>query len=129
VGAFVLVRVRDPELAEEITSRVFEKVVQRHEQCRVSLLGWMWSIVRSEISRHFRQKGRTVSLGGDVLGGDGILGSEGAPSENLERAESRTTILQAIENLPESDRDGAEPWSDELRSGDFRDDTTRRSRR
>ncbi|MCI0459399.1 MAG: sigma-70 family RNA polymerase sigma factor [Gemmataceae bacterium] len=56
VGNYVLARVGDPELAEEITSRVFLIVVRRYHQRRGSILAWLWAIVRSELARHFRER-------------------------------------------------------------------------
>jgi len=58
VGSFFLARVGDPELAEELTSRVFVQVVQRLEQCRGNACGWIWAIANSILSRHYRDKGR-----------------------------------------------------------------------
>ncbi len=46
-------RVRDPEGARDLTSRVLEKALRRCEQCRVSLPGWMRGSARSEVSRAF----------------------------------------------------------------------------
>jgi len=60
VGSYVLARTGDPELAEEITSRVFVKVVQRYDQCTHSPAGWLWSIVRTEILHQFRDRKATV---------------------------------------------------------------------
>lgn len=56
VGNYVLARLGDAELAEEITSRVFVKVVQRYEQCTHSPAGWLWSIVRTEILHYLRER-------------------------------------------------------------------------
>jgi len=56
VGSYVLTRTGDRHLAESITARVFLIVVRRFEQCRGNAVAWLWSIVRSELARHFRDR-------------------------------------------------------------------------
>jgi RNA polymerase sigma-70 factor (ECF subfamily) len=56
VGSYVLSRTKDRELAESITARVFLTVVRRFDQCQGNLVAWLWSIVRSELARHFRDR-------------------------------------------------------------------------
>src|ERR1700677_1732952 len=72
VGSFVLTQVGDPELAEEITARVFLTVVSRFCQLRESVLGWLWAIVRTELARHFRGRRHHVSAHGDLLAHAGL---------------------------------------------------------
>jgi len=62
VGSYVLARVGNADAAETITSNVFLIVVRRIEQCRTSPAAWLWSIVRSEIARHFRQHRATAPI-------------------------------------------------------------------
>jgi RNA polymerase sigma-70 factor (ECF subfamily) len=62
VGSYILARVGNADVAETITSNVFMIVVRRIEQCRTSPSAWLWSIVRSELARHFRQQRPTVEL-------------------------------------------------------------------
>lgn len=62
MGSYVLARVGDGDVAETITSNVFLIVVRRIEQCRSSPAAWLWSIVRSELARHFRRRRPTSIL-------------------------------------------------------------------
>ncbi|HET6247684.1 MAG TPA: sigma-70 family RNA polymerase sigma factor [Tepidisphaeraceae bacterium] len=62
VGSYIMARVGNADVAETITSNVFMIVVRRIEQCRSSPAAWLWSIVRSELARHFRQHRPTVEL-------------------------------------------------------------------
>jgi RNA polymerase sigma-70 factor (ECF subfamily) len=55
VGSFIMARVGNADLAETITSNVFFIVVRQIEQCRSAPGAWLWSIVRSELARHFRR--------------------------------------------------------------------------
>ena len=59
LGSYFLARLGDPELSEELTSRVFILAVQRFEQCRGNPGGWLWAIAQSVLSRHFRELRRT----------------------------------------------------------------------
>ena len=56
VGSYILARVGDPHVAESITAGVFLLVVRRFDQCRGSPVPWLWSIVRTEIARYFRDR-------------------------------------------------------------------------
>ena len=56
VGSYLLARVGDPNVAESITASVFLLVVRRFDQCRGSPVAWLWSIVRTELARYFRDK-------------------------------------------------------------------------
>jgi RNA polymerase sigma-70 factor (ECF subfamily) len=62
VGSYVMARVGNADVAETITSNVFMIVVRRIEQCKTSPTAWLWTIVRSELARHFRQHRPTVEL-------------------------------------------------------------------
>lgn len=62
VGSYVLARVGDAAAAETITSDVFLIVVRQIEQCKTSPVAWLWSIVRTEIARYYRQRRPTAAL-------------------------------------------------------------------
>ncbi len=65
VGNYVLARVGDPELAEEITSRVFLIVVRRYHQRRGSVLAWLISATNSSTLR--RASSSVYWTGGDFM--------------------------------------------------------------
>ncbi len=94
VGSYVLARVGDPDLAESITSSVFLIVVRQIEQCRTSPVAWLWSIVRSELARHFRGQRPTESL-------EGLSPVDPAPdaSEVAARHEMQTRMRDALAQL------------------------------
>jgi RNA polymerase sigma-70 factor, ECF subfamily len=94
VGRFVLARTGDPELAEELTARVFLKVVDRFWQCRRSPAGWLWAVVRSELVRHFRDRRPAA----DLAGADPPDDRDG-PAGRLERRESQEQMARALERL------------------------------
>ena len=77
VGSYVLTRVGDPELAEEITARVFLTVVRRFDQVRGREAAWLWAIVRSELARADKDfalsdaiRDELATKGVDVMDGD-----------------------------------------------------------
>lgn len=99
VGGYVLARVRDAELAEAITSGVFLIVVERIGQCRSSEAGWLWSIVRSEIARHFRDRRDHDPL--DEAVADGAM----SPPERIARDEMQAHLAEAMRNLSEEQQE------------------------
>jgi RNA polymerase sigma-70 factor (ECF subfamily) len=95
VGGYVLARVGGAELAEAITSRVFLIVVRNIEQCRTSEASWLWSIVRSELARHFRDRKDHAVL-------DESVPDPGVePSEEASRREMQARTRQALARLTE----------------------------
>jgi len=93
VGSYVLARLGDAELAEEITSRVFLTVVRQFDKCRGSAVGWLWAIVRSELARHFRRRRRLVPLGDDPVD------LADSPPQELARREMQQQIRAAMAEL------------------------------
>jgi RNA polymerase sigma-70 factor (ECF subfamily) len=98
VGSYALARVGDPELAEEITARVFLQVVRNFEQLRGPAAPWLWTIVRTELAKHFRSPRIHRPL--DELPPDG----EGDPVAELERRETAGRLQKALADLSEVDQ-------------------------
>jgi RNA polymerase sigma-70 factor, ECF subfamily len=96
VGGYLFARVADADLAEAITSRVFLIVVRNIEQCKGSAVAWLWSIVRSELARHYRDRKRHAPLDESVPG-DGA----DEPPEQASKREMRERTRRALERLPE----------------------------
>lgn len=93
VGSYVLARVGDPEVAETITGSVFLTVVRRIEQCRSSPVAWLWSIVRSELARYFRDRREFQPLEGE------LPDRTGDPHGHLERREEAERVRNALARL------------------------------
>jgi RNA polymerase sigma-70 factor (ECF subfamily) len=95
VGGFVLTRLGDPELAEEITARVFLKVVRGYSQLRGSVAPWLWTIVRNELARHFRDRKFSEPLTDELSDGSAD------PVEVLERRQALEKLGLALQQLPD----------------------------
>lgn len=98
VAAFLRACLRDAELAEEITARVFVTVVRKYPQCRTSPGGWLWRIVRNELASHFRRR----RPAGPILG-DPPDGGE-APHDRAMRREAHEEMFAALGRLPLDDQ-------------------------
>lgn len=101
VGSYVLAHVGDPHAAESITAGVFLLVVRRFEQCRGSPVAWLWSIVRTELARYFRDK-REVGSAKPLSAEPRDSSTE--PSHLAERAESDARVREALSRLGEEQR-------------------------
>ena len=95
VGGFVLARVGDPELAEELTARVFLQVVRKFHQLRGPPAAWLWAVVRSELARHFRDARPAEPLP-ERLPDPGEL-----PPGEAQRREAQVALQAALAKLPE----------------------------
>lgn len=98
VGSYVLTRVGDPELAEEITARVFLKVVRCLEQLRGQEAGWLFAIVRNELARHFRARDRHTPIAPDTPAPDML------PPEYAAQSEMRCRMQAALGQLSPRDQ-------------------------
>jgi RNA polymerase sigma factor (sigma-70 family) len=99
VGGYVLARVGDAELAEEVTARVFLQVVRHYDQRRGPAGPWLWGIVRNELARHFRQARPARPLD------ESLADTKLLPGEELERREFADLLRAALDRLDEADRD------------------------
>jgi len=93
VGSYVLARVGDVDLAEDITARVFLTVVRKIEQCRGSTVAWLWAIVRNEIGLHFRRRRSSLPLG------DGPVDPAESPLEIAQKQEMQCRLTDALRRL------------------------------
>jgi RNA polymerase sigma-70 factor, ECF subfamily len=98
IGNFVLARLGDPELAEEITARVFLQVVRHIDQLRGPPAPWLWSIVRNELAKHFRGLCYHRPLDEALI--------DGRPSlvQDLESRETAGKLQDVLAALPEDDQ-------------------------
>jgi RNA polymerase sigma-70 factor (ECF subfamily) len=97
VGRYLLLRVGNSELAEEITARVFLSVVRNFHQVRGPVAGWLWSVVRTELARHYRQP-PLQAFPAELADGDP------PPFEQLERAEAAEWLRVCVAKLPEDEQ-------------------------
>jgi RNA polymerase sigma-70 factor (ECF subfamily) len=99
VGSYALARLGDPELAEEISSRVFLQVVRCFHQRRGPTAAWLWAIVRNELARHFRSPLKRKPLDDSIVDGNPL------PPEEIERREKAENLREALDALDEVDRE------------------------
>jgi len=90
VGGYVLARVGDADLAEEITARVFLTVVRKIQQCRGSTVAWLWAIVRNEIRLHFRRHRPIAPLDDD------LVDTAESPAELAQKQEMQSRLTKAL---------------------------------
>ncbi|HSU66255.1 MAG TPA: sigma-70 family RNA polymerase sigma factor [Tepidisphaeraceae bacterium] len=95
VGSYVYARVGDAHVAEQITSGVFLHVVRKIDTCRDSPQAWLWSIVRNELARYFRDHKSTEALP-ETLQDRGP-----SPHDVAEREETRGRMRDALAQLNE----------------------------
>lgn len=103
VGSYVLTRTGDRHLAESITGRVFLIVVRRFEQCTGNPVAWLWSIVRSELARQFRDRKRHEPIAGHSAAACGHEPADTLtdPADRVEQADQAVQIRWALDQLDE----------------------------
>ncbi len=117
VFSFIVFRVRDRALAEDLTQDVFVQMMRALEgfDWQGSLAPWLMRIARNTVIDHWRRQGRrperavslTESVGDDDEGGrlDRLVDEQG--EEDVSRAESvldRARLMEASESLTDLQR-------------------------
>lgn len=99
VGSYLLARVGDPELAEELTARVFLTVVRSFEQLRGHPAGWLWAIARSQLARYYRDEDRHLPPDPNLPAPDAL------PPETVIRRETHGRLQAALHRLSEEQQE------------------------
>lgn len=99
-------RVSDVGLAQDLTSEVFVRMVDKMDTFRVygrPLLAWLYTIARNLVADSHRESGRVIPLPLDSessLSSDG----EGDPIRSVERRIQAECLAAALEHLTEEQR-------------------------
>jgi RNA polymerase sigma-70 factor (ECF subfamily) len=102
VYGYVMRRVMNRELAEDLTSQVFEKALKSIRGLRqgASFKGWIFKIAGNTIIDYYRSRGRqqTYSLeeAGDM--------SNGKSGKAVEQVDNRVAVMSLMDKLPEGHR-------------------------
>lgn len=107
VYGFLLSRVRDPHLAEDLTADTFAKVVVALPNLRLcgdDLGGWMTTVAKSVTADHFRQVSARPVLALTPRAGMSLVDEVNAEAAPEETAVWRDEVLAAIRTLPERQR-------------------------
>ncbi len=98
----ILSQAMTAEDAEEVVSDVFLAAWNQADQIRdTSVKAWLGAVARYKAKTRLRQMGKTLPLEEDVL--DDRAAS--TPDEEMERAEERALVYQAVNSLKEPDRE------------------------
>jgi RNA polymerase sigma-70 factor, ECF subfamily len=98
VGRYVRLRVGDAELAEEVSARIFLTATRHIEHQQGSAVAWLWSIVRSELARHYRAR-PTQRFPTD------LPSPEALPPEQAERNETAELLHACVGRLPDDEQE------------------------
>jgi RNA polymerase sigma-70 factor, ECF subfamily len=98
VGSYCQARLGNAELAEEITSRVFVAVVRHFGDVRGSAAGWLWSIVRSELTNHYRSR----PLNSSSI--EALQCGAKSPAEHAENEELQRQLHFALQQISEAEQ-------------------------
>lgn len=91
-----------PEDGEEVVSDVFLAVWDQSSDLKAGhVKGWLGAVARNKAKNKLRQIGQTLPLEDNILD---IPGSDN-PSEDMERAEERRMVRQAVDSLAAEERE------------------------
>jgi RNA polymerase sigma-70 factor (ECF subfamily) len=104
VYRYVLYRVRDIAIAEDLTSEVFVRLVEQIGRFRYRgrpILAWLYTIARHLVTDHFRAQGQLTELPEDDCD---PLASRALSDWRPERALERQALMEALSQLTEEQR-------------------------
>ncbi|MBI2860558.1 MAG: sigma-70 family RNA polymerase sigma factor [Chloroflexi bacterium] len=115
VYRYIHYRVSDVQLAEDLTSAVFEKALagfQRYHSDQAAFLTWLLTISRNAVIDHYRRRARrhevALDEAGDVLPGGSSPEQEAIRNEELQRLQFCLARLSRQEQEIVSSKFGAE---------------------
>lgn len=101
---WVMIKVRNPDEAEDITGEIFEKMVKalpNYEYRGVPFQSWLYQIASNQIKDHYRRSGSRPSTPiEDMDFADPQAGPEGLTEHRLVLDE----VYEAVKKLPEAQR-------------------------
>jgi len=103
---YMRVRILDAELADDLTSQVFERAFKHIHTYRPESApfgGWLFAIARNALADHLRASRRRQFLSLDVLRSQPA--EKSALEDGYIQHESRQVILRALSSLSERERD------------------------
>jgi RNA polymerase sigma factor (sigma-70 family) len=106
VHKYVLYRVRDAQMADDLTSQIFERLLNdlsRYRAERAPFGAWLFGIARHVIGDHFRVQKRRRWLSLDGL--HQLFSPEPPPEAATLQGELRDSLLAAVGRLSDRERD------------------------
>jgi RNA polymerase sigma-70 factor, ECF subfamily len=104
---YILYRVGSLTAAEDITSQVFLAMVRnlrRFEWQGRPFLAWLYAIAQKQVAFHHRSAGRAPAQVELDAAAD-LVGDSAGPHATAEERERRVRLAQALDQLPESQRE------------------------
>ncbi len=105
VYTYLRYRVGEVEAAEDLTARVFERVLERigdYRAERAPFAAWLFAIARNVVNDYVRFRRRHPALRLDEVE---IASSEPLPEEALVRSQAHAGLLAALAGLSERERE------------------------
>ena len=91
-----------PEDAEEVVSDVFLAAWEQADDLGTGFVkAWLGAVARNKAKNKLRRMGRDLPLEEDVL----ELSDDDSPEDSMARNEEAALVRQAVESLPEPDRE------------------------
>lgn len=103
VFGFVKKRVTGKEMAEDLTSEIFEKAfttIERYDESKCSFQTWLFVITNNHLKNYYRDKKEVVSF--EEEPGPALI-SEASVESVVELQEMREVLKKALLKLPERD--------------------------
>ncbi len=106
---FVRYLVRNPDLTDDITSQVFEKVLGKldsYQAAKGSIKVWLLAISRNEVANHFKRRKWRALFSLDLFHPDTLREEiDSNPEVHLYKNDAKRNLLEAMQRLRERERE------------------------
>lgn len=105
VFKYICYRVNDQDMAQELCSQVFERIIVKYSSFSGSdecLSSWIFTIARNTITDYYRKKNQRFHFSLDYI--SNMLSSKPSPDECVLAEENNAYLFQALEKLSERER-------------------------
>lgn len=107
VYSYILYRVVSPDIADDIVSLVFEKILDKYasyDPAKATIIeAWIFTIARNTLNDYFRRKKILSWL--SLSGMEDNIKSEESLENNAEKNEMADKVLNAVEQLSDQERE------------------------
>ncbi|HBA60312.1 MAG TPA: RNA polymerase subunit sigma-24 [Elusimicrobia bacterium] len=103
---YILYRVSSPDMADDIVSRVFEKILDKYDDfdpAKADIQIWLFTIARNTLMDHYRRQ--KIRGNFSTSGMEDLLQSPDSVEKTVEIKDLGDRVLKAMEKLSEKERD------------------------
>ncbi|MEW9122848.1 MAG: sigma-70 family RNA polymerase sigma factor [Thermotaleaceae bacterium] len=102
---YIYYRVHSQDIAEDLTSQVFEKMmykIEQYHQDKSPFEVWMFAIAKNVVHDHFRSLKKSKIFSFSIV--EGLISRDRTPEDTVLMAESKDQLMKALQGLNQKEK-------------------------